>query len=1139
MASVSTNGGDSWSTPARISAETGQRKPSLSCVARTGTCVVAWTDFDGESMFTATSRNRGQTFSSPVRIRNRNFGNGNVDLGLVQPPSVRCLDLGSSEVCLLAARARFDFSGAASRPIVVFKSLDAENWQSTATVATSTSLHNAFVSGDVLLHCESGGALCLIVFDGADVVGGVTQDDSKVMVTRSTDQGATWSNPTRIATSVRMENLIQAGTFNPVRNVDTPTVACTDSANCVLATESQVFNDNGELHVEWIETAFTSNGGLSWSRLQTLDFDPNNNDSLEEPGLVCVPPSTCVLAYDQGEFGNFFDGATTIVPRFSISQDSGATWDTPRDWTNILDVDVRPRAWYTTLSVSCFGALSCVSVLEFANVETSGVQQDIEGILGATLQVATPTEAPSDAPSSSPTTSPTSSPTTSPTRSPTQMPTQSPTATSSGGTDPPDVPEQGPDGSDGSEDDNNLLLILGIAGGGGGFLIAITLWMRRGRRRREAGSSLFGRFSGVKPEPSNSFSTLGSQQSFVGSPPPSEQSKPDTNSVESLARPNDPNFRMMLPSREYARHISVGLGAAVAVVALHASASVAFTDTGVDFPQAPLDHRDEEPSLVCLDAVNCAVVFEETEVGNEASGQIKGSISVNGGTTWTAPVAISSQDRHRAPVLACVASQDLCVAVWRQLDETGAGVSLFSSRSVNKGFTWSTPVELPLPEATFGVKEAPAISCSNASGGPSCLVAVRAQGIFSTDNSRPVFIVQSFDGGATWEGTLRVAASRSLTNTLPTDAEITCQSDGSACLLVFDGRDIINNSAEDDSQVMVTRTLDLGQSWNGITRVEFSDRMEQQFASIGAAENPVRDIDNPVISCVNATHCVTVFDAVVATNTPNLVPEWVDYAFSIDGGRTWSQALTLDFDNTNAMEEPSVSCSVAGVCVASWGQGKSGSSDGADAIEPRFAISRDGGASWTSPLDWAGLLGIGDRPDASYADVSTTCNFVAASESVHCVALVEGVSLDLTAPSVAEVLLTGQLQVGDLGDVVVDPPDDGGGGAGDGDGNGDGDEEDVVLRRRQQSEPGQPGPGWERRISSSGVLSRLALFWDALRRSKSSTNASNSTFPSVPTDGGFVVRPDNMDAEPTFRMVVPSTNFRPIATQAFDSRRLE
>ena len=288
------------------------------------------------------------------------------------------------------------------------------------------------------------------------------------------------------------------------------------------------------------------------------------------------------------------------------------------------------------------------------------------------------------------------------------------------------------------------------------------------------------------------------------------------------------------------------------------------------------------------------------------NGRVQYTRSVDGGASWSAPVNLSTAGGSAGRPQVAVDGSGNLVAVWNRSD--GNNDIIQSSRSINSGVSWSTPVDLSLTGQD-------ATNSRVAADGSGTVVAVWMR---SDGNEDIIQASRSTNGGVSWSSPANLSESDESSN------HVRLAVDGSGNAVALWSRD-----PRGDTIVQSSRLLAGGVSWS--TPVNIS--------TIGLSAT------TPQIAIDGSGNVVAVWRLLDIGGTI------IQSSRLVAGGVGWStpEQLSVFSETGTSSDNPQVAANGSGNAVAVWQQG-----NGSNTII-RFSQSTDGGASWSEPTDLSEL----------------------------------------------------------------------------------------------------------------------------------------------------------------------------------------
>jgi hypothetical protein len=343
-------------------------------------------------------------------------------------------------------------------------------------------------------------------------------------------------------------------------------------------------------------------------------------------------------------------------------------------------------------------------------------------------------------------------------------------------------------------------------------------------------------------------------------------------------------------------------------------------------PPAPVgasaQAAQKSPSLARDPAGGLHVVWQD--VLSSAFWDVFYAYSSNGGASWTAPKKIPhSSSAYRNPARVVAASATEIYAVWRESAEGEAGDVIIYGRSTNGGANWTlTTLQSTLPDA----QKTPDITRST-SGTVHVIWAASYAGVFYARSSN-------------WATVARIS-----------DVE-TVQFGDKPRIIAGSGNTVYALWADDrtdDTELYLDRSTDGGATWGTDILVN--------SGGIGSAQ------DSPSLAILSNGFLLAVWrdDSHRPSSGYDLFA-----ARSTNGGVSWSAPVRITNDSAVLdQHDPTLAVGGSGVTHVLWRQYDEG--------KPNlfYAYTKDGGLTWSSPLplDPAGS-GIEHGTPAAAADSS-------------------------------------------------------------------------------------------------------------------------------------------------------------------------
>jgi cysteine-rich repeat protein len=315
LSARSTDHGISWTSPVPVngSAATDETFDFAPAIATdgAGTWVVVWAATNGgdTDIFVARSTNAGTTWSAPAPL----YADAASDIGNDDRPQIAFDDAGTWLV-VWDAPGRFGND----RDVLYARSLDGGvGWTAPAAVGSNATTDRGTDQRPQAASDGAGG--WLVVWASTDSLGNTIGIDFDILVTRSTDGGATWS-PVRALNG----NAIGDQTLD-----DRPQLA-TDRAGrwvVVWVSDDTLGNTVGpDLDVL---IARSVDGGITWSTPHALNGNAATDTGADGAPVVATDgQGTWVAVWETNDpMGGALGGTYDVVMAHSL--DGGANWSAP------------------------------------------------------------------------------------------------------------------------------------------------------------------------------------------------------------------------------------------------------------------------------------------------------------------------------------------------------------------------------------------------------------------------------------------------------------------------------------------------------------------------------------------------------------------------------------------------------------------------------------------------------------------------------------------------------------------------------------------------------------------------------------------------------------------------------------------
>lgn len=340
---------------------------------------------------------------------------------------------------------------------------------------------------------------------------------------------------------------------------------------------------------------------------------------------------------------------------------------------------------------------------------------------------------------------------------------------------------------------------------------------------------------------------------------------------------------------------------------------------------------------------------------------IQTSFSTDDGVTWSVPAQLSSGSYASAPQVAAAADGSVVVA-WMRFD--GASYVIESSRSLDHGATWSTPVKLS----------------PNGGSSASPQIAVSAEGIFTAIWQRHdgsfarVQTSVSSDHGLTWSP----AITLSLTGTHAVAPQLLVSPDGTLTAIWQRGA------------IETSTSTDHGATWSAVTAISPSGSAPQLavgadgrvFATwyVTSGADQIVQISTAATAGAPWTVPVTVSQLTGGSSLPRLAIAgdgtisvvWSRFAGGVgsaqvssssDSGLTWGPPVQLGTSNNTTT--PDVVVDSTGAITAAW----------VGLVSSNYRVlastSTDRGTTWTAAVELSAAGSSGFAPLLSLTSQGT------------------------------------------------------------------------------------------------------------------------------------------------------------------------
>lgn len=338
----STDNGATWGTATALNSnagsDTGSDQNPNAATDGQGTWLVVWqstesaggigTDLD---ILLARSTDNGETWSAPIPLNNNAATDGTAS---DRDPQIATDGMG---VWLAIWRNRDGPTSATEEDLLFSRSTDnGQNWSTPAILnlnaATDTGREFSFsVANDGQGHW-------VVIWYSNENVNGTIGTDSDILVTRSSDNGTTWTFPAPL-------NLTAA---TDTRSDSEPSLA-TDGAGLWMAVWGSTEDIGGMIGIDSdVLYAISSNNGATWSAPSPVNTTATSDTAGDGyPNLATDGNGAWMVAWESdNDLGGTIGTDTDLL--VAVSTDQGGTWTTPvplnaNAATDVLAYDAGPR----------------------------------------------------------------------------------------------------------------------------------------------------------------------------------------------------------------------------------------------------------------------------------------------------------------------------------------------------------------------------------------------------------------------------------------------------------------------------------------------------------------------------------------------------------------------------------------------------------------------------------------------------------------------------------------------------------------------------------------------------------------------------------------------------------------------------
>lgn len=351
---------------------------------------------------------------------------------------------------------------------------------------------------------------------------------------------------------------------------------------------------------------------------------------------------------------------------------------------------------------------------------------------------------------------------------------------------------------------------------------------------------------------------------------------------------------------------------------------------------------DRDPAIAAGSDGRWVAVWESRDTLGGTIGDdldILVSTSSDDGVTWSAPAALNSfaaidDESDQDPAVVAVGPGNWIVA-WESNQDlggtTGNDGDLMFSRSTDNGVTWSAATPLNI-DATFDTDFDADVRL--ATDGSGRLIAVWES---SNDNGGTtggddeIRFARSTDGGATWSSPASLNTNAATDFGYDTNAAIATDRDG-AWMVAWTTEDDLGGTIGTDGDIVFARSTDNGVTWSDPAPVNSDAASDFSFDS------------DPSISTDGNGRWMIAWDVELASDLD------IFFATSTNDGATWSTQAPLNSrSGVDVRDDADVSlvADASGTWMAVWESRDDLGGLIGDEGDILYAVSTDGGATWS------------------------------------------------------------------------------------------------------------------------------------------------------------------------------------------------
>lgn len=318
---VSTDNGETWSGPETLNTNATtdtmeDPEPVIACDG-SGHWIVAWasqenlggtigTDWD---ILYAVSSNDGATWSAPAALNTNAATDSNTD----QSPAIACDKNGHWTVVWLTYDSLGGTIGNDGDILVARSTNNGTTWTAPAALNTNAASDSA---ADAFPCIASNGAgTWVAAWQISNLSGGGLGSDSDVLSARSTDNGATWSDPVPVNDNAASDDTDEFNVSLAGDSTGMWSIVCTRYEQTVPLQINVCYTVSGD-------------DGVSWGSTNYLTTDGSDGTSNDFARIAAGPDGTWMVVWEawRGMANTLGKDSDILV---SLSSDSGMSWAPP------------------------------------------------------------------------------------------------------------------------------------------------------------------------------------------------------------------------------------------------------------------------------------------------------------------------------------------------------------------------------------------------------------------------------------------------------------------------------------------------------------------------------------------------------------------------------------------------------------------------------------------------------------------------------------------------------------------------------------------------------------------------------------------------------------------------------------------